>query len=225
LLLIDIIMSFIAICLFVLTISTYHHSCSATLGWDGIQPVTVAGFQCLKSNGYEFFIARVWESVGTFDATGIQNIKNARAAGWQYVDGYIFPCLHSGCASPENQVSAAINRLHADGAQIGMIWMDIERYQWPANQASNQAFIRSLIHQAQGMGVNVGIYTNNNNWAAIVGIGWAEFSHLPLWWANYNGHQDYTGFVPFGGWARPNIHQYSGSFNGPCGVNMDQNWY
>ncbi len=70
-------------------------------------------------------------------------------AGWQYVDGYIFPCLHSGCATPENQVAAAINRLRADGAQIGMIWMDIERYQWPANLATNQAFIRSLIHQAQ----------------------------------------------------------------------------
>lgn len=52
---------------------------SADMGWDGIQSVSQSGFSCLKSNGFSFYIARVWTSVGSYDNTGIQNIKNARA--------------------------------------------------------------------------------------------------------------------------------------------------
>uniref|UniRef100_A0A914E7X8 Lysozyme n=1 Tax=Acrobeloides nanus TaxID=290746 RepID=A0A914E7X8_9BILA len=208
-----------------LAIALAFHQASATIGWDGIQAVSVSGFQCLANNGYAFFIGRAWESVGNYDMTGIQNIKNARAAGWKYVDAYIFPCLASGCAHAANQVEATINQLKSDGAEIGMLWLDLERYAWPSNQGSNQQFILDMANQAESMGVKVGVYTNYNNWAAIVGAGWTGVAKYPLWWADYNGHQDYTGFSPFGGWSSPSIHQYSGSVNGPCGVNMDQNWY
>ncbi|CAJ0917951.1 unnamed protein product, partial [Mesorhabditis belari] len=72
---------------------------SAKLGWDGIQAVTVSGFECLKKNGYDFFVARVGRSNNIVDTTGIQNILNARQAGWTDVDGYIYPCTTSSCPS------------------------------------------------------------------------------------------------------------------------------
>lgn len=51
----------------------------ATLGFDGINPMSTSTFQCLSNNGYSFFIARVGHSTGTVDTGGIQNIWNARA--------------------------------------------------------------------------------------------------------------------------------------------------
>ncbi|CEF61772.1 Glycoside hydrolase, family 25 and Glycoside hydrolase, catalytic domain and Glycoside hydrolase, superfamily domain-containing protein [Strongyloides ratti] len=197
----------------------------AVIGFDGIQPLSVSTLQCLHKEGYRFFIARAWESSGNYDYTGIQNIKNARNAGFEYVDAYLFPCLSSGCAHAANQVEATIDKLKSSGAKIGMLWLDIERYAWPANLASNRNFISAMVSKAQSMGVKVGIYSNYYNWQAIVGLDYTSHSNLPLWWADYNGHQDYTGFTPFGGWSKPSIHQYTGDVNGGCGVDLDQSWY
>uniref|UniRef100_A0A914ZAL9 Lysozyme n=1 Tax=Panagrolaimus superbus TaxID=310955 RepID=A0A914ZAL9_9BILA len=104
-----------------------------SLGWDGIQAVDVAGFKCLAENGFSFYIARVWRSIGSADPTGIQNIKNARKAGWKYVDGYIFPCFKKSCGSAKYQ-------------------MDIEIQEWPADKSANQAFITDMVQQAEAMG-------------------------------------------------------------------------
>ncbi|KAE9546251.1 hypothetical protein FO519_010537, partial [Halicephalobus sp. NKZ332] len=186
--------------------------------------VSESGFKCLWDHSYRFFVARVYRSTGAYDTTGIQNIKNARAAGWKDVDGYIFPCLSSSCPSAKTQVANTVNELHAKGAQFGMIWLDIEKLAWPADHNHNRQFITDMMQELDALKVNYGIYTNNYMWGSIVGD-WSGGSHRPLWWADYNGHQDYSGFKAFGGWSKPSIHQYSGSVNGPCGVNMDQNWY
>jgi hypothetical protein len=46
-------------------------------------------------------------------------------------------------------MAATLNQLNATGAQINTIWLDIERGEWPTNQASNQQVIRDLVSQAQ----------------------------------------------------------------------------
>uniref|UniRef100_A0AC35GRK8 Lysozyme n=1 Tax=Panagrolaimus sp. PS1159 TaxID=55785 RepID=A0AC35GRK8_9BILA len=196
----------------------------ATLGWDGIQAVDVNGFKCLSQNGYSFYIARVWRSIGSADPTGIQNIKNARQAGWKYVDGYIFPCFKKSCGSAKDQVKATLDRLSKDNAKIGMLWLDVEVENWPADKSANQAFILDMAKQAEEMGTKVGIYTSKNNWDQIVG-NWSGVSDKPLWYAHWDGQQNFNGFKAFGGWRKPAIHQFEGDVKGPCGVSMDKNWY
>ena len=98
-------------------ISTTH----ATYGVDVSQAVSEVDFHCLKStsknssdhnvcfcfvltgNGFSFAVVRVYEETGHTDPNGAQTIKNAHAAGIEYVDGYIFPCHR--CGNPEAQVS------------------------------------------------------------------------------------------------------------------------
>uniref|UniRef100_A0A914R7X7 Uncharacterized protein n=1 Tax=Parascaris equorum TaxID=6256 RepID=A0A914R7X7_PAREQ len=155
----------------------------------------------LYNNGYRFFIGRVWKSYGDYDYVGIQNIKNARA-GLKII----------------RTLRSAIEKVRALGANIGMIWMDIERFAWPSNKANNRQFIRDMVNKAKSMGVSVGIYTNYYNWQEIVGLDWTEMSGYPLWWAYYDGVENYRNFKPFGGWNKPAIHQYKGDFKGPCGI-------
>ena len=65
-------------------------------GVDMSTYVPVKRFQCLKKAGKTFAIVRVWQSTGTKDPNGVKTIRNAWAAGFSYVDGYIFPCYKCG---------------------------------------------------------------------------------------------------------------------------------
>ncbi|EFP04686.1 hypothetical protein CRE_09874, partial [Caenorhabditis remanei] len=183
---------------------------SARNGIDFIQPVTVATFQCIKNAGYSFVIPRVFTSLGKVDTTGVNNVKNARAAGLTDVDGYVFPCLSTSCPSAANQVKAALDALKNAGTKVSTLWLDIERLAWPANHASNRAFIEAMVKEAQAYGQQVGIYSNYYNWQDIVGLDYHGQSNLMLWWAAYDGVKDFSKFAAFGGWTRPTIHQWEG---------------
>uniref|UniRef100_A0A0N5AJI7 Lysozyme n=1 Tax=Syphacia muris TaxID=451379 RepID=A0A0N5AJI7_9BILA len=197
----------------------------ATTGFDASQAVSTSQFQCLWNNNYRFFIARVYKSYGAVDNTGIQNIKNANAAGWVYTDGYIFPCHSSTCKSAKAQVRDAVNALRNAGAKFGQIWIDVEIYNWGSDKNYNRQFILDMVAEVKALGIVPGIYTNNNNWQNIVGLSWSGVSDCPLWWANYNNDPGFGRFVPFGGWSKPAIHQYKGDVAGPCSVGLDMNYY
>ena len=65
---------------------------SATLGVDYADNYSLSDIQCLKSHGVSFASIRAWHSYGAFDSNSITQIKNAKAAGIQNVDVYLFPC-------------------------------------------------------------------------------------------------------------------------------------
>jgi len=85
----------------------------ATYGVDISQPCSSSGFSCLKANGNDFAIVRVFMSTGKVDPNGASSISAAWAGGMAHVDGYLFPCFS--CGNPAGQMDAAINGLTAAG--------------------------------------------------------------------------------------------------------------
>ena len=67
-------------------------SSQAILGIDYSTPLSLSTHQCLRKSGFSFAIPRAWKSFGAFDANSLDNIKNARLAGFPSVDVYAFPC-------------------------------------------------------------------------------------------------------------------------------------
>lgn len=64
----------------------------ATLGIDLSTSTSKTAFSCLKDQGYEFVIVRAYLSYGEPDRQASTTIANAKAAGFEYVDVYMFPC-------------------------------------------------------------------------------------------------------------------------------------
>ena len=73
----------------------------ATKGIDLSTLVYSSGFKCLKDDGYEFLIVRGYRSTGEPDPDAIHTIANARDAGFEYIDVYMFPCPKCGKSASE----------------------------------------------------------------------------------------------------------------------------
>jgi GH25 family lysozyme M1 (1,4-beta-N-acetylmuramidase) len=92
-----------------------------------------------------------------------------------------FPC--PSCGDPEGQIKRAVSALRSAGANIGMLWLDIEGTQYWRDQAYNRNFFDGLIRGCQAAGVTIGVYTSASQWNPIMGSSTAG-SHYPLWYAH-----------------------------------------
>ncbi|KAF8386334.1 hypothetical protein PRIPAC_75476, partial [Pristionchus pacificus] len=184
-----------------------------------LQSISTSTFECTKDNGYDLFFGRIYKSNGEVDYKGVQNIRNAVAAGLKTVDAYMIPCLTSNCPSAERQVYIAINA--TKGIQFGTLWLDIEELfvSWPADKSFNRQFILDMINSASKMGQSVGIFTERDNWKSIVGD-WNGASFVPLWWLSYTVESNFNGFISFGGWEKPKARQVNANLKGPCNVGV-----
>jgi hypothetical protein len=193
----------------------------ANQGVDVSQAVSASAFHCLKNEGIgHIAVPRVATSIGRIDPNGAATVKHAHEAGVAVVDGYIFPCPH--CGDPEGQVKRAVAHLHSEGAKIGRLWLDIEGTQYWGHQSSNRAFFEGLVKGGQAAGVSLGVYTSASQWSPIMGS-YTGGSHLPLWYAHYDGRANFGDFVQFGGWHQPHMKQFVGNAM-KCGVGVDINY-
>ncbi|KAK5577205.1 hypothetical protein RB653_002145 [Dictyostelium firmibasis] len=196
---------------------------SAFSGVDISSGSTIDDFSCLKSAGYDFAIIRAWESVGQPDTNGPHSVYNARDAGIEYVDVYLFPCFS--CGNGAGQAESMVNYLKGYNANYGMVWLDIEGpgVYWSDDQSANIDFFESLVSGLQAVGAHIGIYTSASQWEPIMG-GYTGGSGFPLWYAHYDGNPSFSDFSPFGGWGTPSIKQYDDTGDS-CGLGFDLNWY
>uniref|UniRef100_A0A914PY73 Uncharacterized protein n=1 Tax=Panagrolaimus davidi TaxID=227884 RepID=A0A914PY73_9BILA len=199
----------------------------AILGFDSINPISTENFTCFLKEGYEFYIGRIYKSIGEVDVTVMENIKNAKKAGFNFIDGYIFPCLMTKCKTAKEQIQDTLNFVQNEGVQIGRLWIDVQDgdIYWELNQSFNQAFILEAVKEVEAMGLKVGIYTNKTHWEKIVGNEWNAVANKPLWWDNWSGKKSFDDFVPFGGWKFPDLQQFNPEYKSSCGVVIDESWY
>ncbi|KAM9966855.1 hypothetical protein ACTFIR_007090 [Dictyostelium discoideum] len=194
---------------------------NAISGVDISSGSSVPDFTCLKSAGYEFAIIRGWESIGQPDANGPHSVYNARDAGFEYVDIYLFPCYS--CGNGAGQGEALVNYMKGYNANYGMVWLDIEgpgEY-WSDDQGANAAFFESLVSGLESAGAHIGVYTSESQWSPIMG-GYTGGSKFPLWYAHYDGNPSFSDFSGFGGWSSPAIKQYDDTGDS-CGLGFDLN--
>uniref|UniRef100_A0A914PWY0 Lysozyme n=1 Tax=Panagrolaimus davidi TaxID=227884 RepID=A0A914PWY0_9BILA len=194
----------------------------SAFGIDISVSATVAQLQKFRSNN-TFFIGRIFRSADLADPIGVGNIVKARQAGFDDVDGYIFPCSKSCKKSAVTQVTEALDGLEAQNAQVGTIWLDIEvPSSWPSDITANRKFITDMVNTASNRGYNVGIYTGKSHWEGICGQ-WTQYSNYPLWWTRFTGVADMTTkWENFGGWSSPTIHQYADTLTA-YGLGYDPN--
>uniref|UniRef100_A0A914YCA1 Uncharacterized protein n=1 Tax=Panagrolaimus superbus TaxID=310955 RepID=A0A914YCA1_9BILA len=160
---------------------------------------------------------------------GIQNIKNARKAGFENIQGYFFPRSYDGRMSAAEQMDAALNGLNEHGIEIDRLWIDIQNDNndyWLSDKSHNQAFILELIHRAEERLPRVGIYANNNAWESVVGRDWKGASNKLLWYPYFDIKPEELPnyFKSFGGWKYPKMHQFDPNNNATCNVQLDVNW-
>jgi len=81
----------------------------STYGIDLSTLASTSEYTCMKNSGFSFSIPRAWCSFGGADVNGPQNVKNAQAAGIQYVDIYMFPCRSKDAATQVNELVDYMN--------------------------------------------------------------------------------------------------------------------
>ena len=182
--------------------------------------VSQSAYDCLKHSGYDFAIIQAMTSQGTVNPYAANDLIRAEKAGIKYRDIYIFLNFHK---DPKAQTREAIQAMRNHGAKFGQVWFDIEAPNLWGSCAQNHAFFKAAVDEAHAMGEKPAIYSSASQWGPIM-CGYTGFSHLPLWYAHYDGRKTFSDFSPFGGWSRPNIKQFQGT-TGICGTQIDKDWY
>uniref|UniRef100_A0A1I8B557 Glycosyl hydrolase family 25 n=1 Tax=Meloidogyne hapla TaxID=6305 RepID=A0A1I8B557_MELHA len=220
-------------------------------GIDLSELTTFDQFKCLKEFlSAKFVIIRAGRSVGLVDSNLIKNIKNARDAGIDDIDIYIYPCVKpklnqkkmSTCGDARETITSVLNDLNCNNATFGRVWLDIEgetgkntenqTYHWYEDEEKNIEFIDEMINTLIENNQLYGIYSSKHYWTKITGNIQKYSSNIPLWYSHYDNLNNFDDYLnsnkySFGGWKKPFMKQYTDEKSEKqkiCNVSVDYNW-
>lgn len=189
--------------------------------------VSQSTLECLLGSHFEYAIFECWRESngGSFWPECVDNIANAWAAGFQYVDVYMYPERYR---DPAQQANELLANLTTNGVKYGSIMLDVEGTKWDEySQADNQAFILSLRNVFDQAGVPLSMYCGSS-WNTYFGADFTAFKDVPLIYAHYDNvpsFYDYD-YAPYGGWTSASGKQFWDAVDGEvvCGLPLDWDW-
>ena len=185
--------------------------------WSGY--LSASEVDCWRESGVEHVIS------GTQIADITQQQLGMAVFAGMSVDAYVVLYWDFGIT---NQVKAALSMIQDFPVQ--RLWLDVEA---PPGSSSASQIVDKIAEAVSACGtMPCGIYTRKVWWRDNVADSTA-FSHLPIWYAYYDGRQGFDDWYapmfwyegPFGGWSDPTGKQYDSDWTAPdlCGVNVDYN--
>jgi len=179
-------------------------------------------FHCLKRSGYDFMVIQAWDGGYGWNTKIAANVKDAWKAGMSHVDVYVFMCPQCG-SSASSVITTVVDGLKEQKVNYGMLWIDVEQCKdcW-GSLGTNAEFVAEGVNTAISKGAKVGIYSSEYEWSITIG-GFTGFSHLPQWYADWDGAESFSDHgYNFGGFKNPAMKQLADQ--GAC-TNVDVDYY
>lgn len=220
---------------------------NGNLGIDISVSSTAETMECLaKSQNMTYLLTRVYRCIGEVDSIGAQTMTLALAQSnpsFQFVDGYIFPCIATAnytvsnnitCPSASQQIADTIQLLEEykvldkqSKSNPIRLWLDVEdespsKY-YDSDPAVNQVFLEEMTTALLSKNIRVGVYTTKSYWKQIMDNQMGYGARFPLWYPRYDAVNSLDFFEPFADFAQVLIKQTAGD-TGMCGVTLDTNF-
>ncbi len=161
-----------------------YHKAIDISNYSGVP--TVEQFQQVKALGYDLVICGTQKP----DIT-LKQLTNAAGAGLRL-------CLYEWASFP---LVLTAGTIIAATRPIERMFLDCEE-DTILTPEQVVADLSSLVP------ATMGIYTRKDWWERFTGNSDC-CKDLPLWYAHYDGIENFDDFVPFGGWAKPFMKQYA----------------
>ncbi|KAF7632190.1 hypothetical protein Mgra_00008375 [Meloidogyne graminicola] len=181
-------------------------------GWYGI---STSKFNCLKQElSPQFIVINAGRAA--------ESIKNAREAGIEDIDIYIYPCIKCGNNASETIINV-LDELKNNNSTIRMIWLGITDYlECDLDKEYNIKYINEIINILNKRKQPFGIYSNKEDWELITG-NIQKYKNIPLWYTNFDNENNFNDYInnQFDTEHFPEISESTESKNGKEGVEID----
>jgi hypothetical protein len=190
-------------------------------------------WNCFAKNGYGFAVIQAVQGGNGMTTKISQCVASAKNQGFALsLYGWFCPYCRGQSNAYQTGYNTIVNLKNQGlypGKNYTYFYIDVEECDpdddcFSRTPSVNQQYILDLVQGVKDAGASPAIYASNYEWNLLMGsASWTDsrLSSLPLWYANWNGRADMSGFSSFGGWTSPHMHQYAASCSTCYNVDQD----